>query len=352
MKHKPQLFTRILLLCLFALFLFCSCKETPETFAIHTPIYPNAGQNVSYTLDKIDGDVSKVQLYETVQTINSSGSVTATSSTTLLQEWNNPTLPITFTKSGGYSSNRLVNYRFEVYGNDKHYTHDVKFAISPYPVLNQPAPVYVVGDINRIMNLVFIRDTDLTENTFKDAVRLDIHDAFHKETYIRRFRHSFNFFLNPFTGHAHDYDTETHDHEKPSNWNQLSFAQGKVILHQRSIRDFAQGGNLFSTEHFNRGTIIHESGHTFYSLADEYGSGSHWQESKFPNNWQNLSDCQSAAGGRGMASSDAHQMGASGWYKLCPNTCAMEITGQNLIYYSKPCTDRILHMILNRASGN
>lgn len=91
-----------------------SCKANPETSAIHSPIYPTSGENVTFSLRKIDGNVDNVKLYETVQTINSAGTVTATSSTVLLQEWNNPSFPVQFVKSGGYASNRIVNYRFEV----------------------------------------------------------------------------------------------------------------------------------------------------------------------------------------------------------------------------------------------
>ncbi|MBN8787488.1 MAG: hypothetical protein J0I84_10395 [Terrimonas sp.] len=343
----------LLQLCaVMAMFSLFSCKPNPETFAIHTPIYPGSGENVTFSLKKIDGNVENVKLYETVQTINASGAVTATSATVLLQEWNNPGFPIQFVKSGGYASNRIVNYRFEVYGNDKHYTHDIKFATRPYPVSNQPAPVYIVGDINNVLNLVFIPDTDMNINTFYNAVKVDIDEVFHGEDYIRRFRNSYNFFINPFTGHAHDYDTETRDHEIPSNWDQLSFAQGKVILHNRDIRDFAEPDKLlFSAEHYVKGTLLHESGHNFYRLADEYGGGVHWQESELPNNWSSLSACQSAAAGRGMSSADAHQMGTSGWYKLCPASCVMESSGTAMHPYERPCRDRILYSILHRAGG-
>lgn len=344
-NSKPAM----MLFALFAAVSLFSCKPSPETFAIHAPIYPSSGQTVTFTLDRIDGPVENVKLYETVQTINSSGTVTATSSTVLLQEWNDPGFPLNFTKRGGYSSNRIVNYRFEVYGNDKHYTHNVKFATRPYPVANQPAPVYIVGDINSVLDLVFIPDTDVNTDTFYNAVRKDIHEVFHGEDYIRRFRNSYNFFINPFTGHAHDYDTETRDHETPSNWDQLSFAEGKVILHNRNIRDFAEPDKkLFSAEYYVKGTLLHESGHNFYRLADEYGGGSHWQEEHLPNNWQTLADCRNDASGRGMQTSDAHQMGTSGWYKLCPASCVMESSGTNMHPYERPCRDRILYALINR----
>ncbi|MEO5593916.1 MAG: hypothetical protein ABIR15_00810 [Chitinophagaceae bacterium] len=342
------------ILCTPLILLFCSCKENPETFAIHAPIYPGNAENVTFSLNKISGDVSNVELYETVRTINASGAVTATSAETRLQQWFSPAFPVNFTKTGGYPINRLVTYRFDVTGNGHHYSHSIQFATRPYPVPNQPAPVYITGDINRVMNLVFIPDSDIPAiNTFYNAVKVDIDEVFHREDFIRRFRNSYNFFINPFTGHAHDYDTETRAHEKPSNWDQLDFAQGKVILHDRNIRDFAMpDDHLFSAEHYVKGTLLHESGHNFYHLADEYSGGVHWQDDVLPNNWSSLAGCRADASGRGMLSSDAHRIGTTDWYKLCPSSCVMETSGTDIHPYEKPCRDRVLYSILQRSAGN
>ncbi|GAB3979028.1 hypothetical protein GCM10028806_43450 [Spirosoma terrae] len=336
--------------------LFIACKEQPQTFAVHAPIFPSNTERVTYTLRRIEGDVEVVRLFESVQTINSAGTTSAPSAEVLLKTWNSPSassFPLTFTRSTGYGSNRLVTYRFEVVGSKNNYQHRITFATRPYPVPNQAAPVYVVGDVNKIMNLVFIPDTDMASDltTFRNAVKTDIDEVFHEEDWIRRFRSSYNFFINPATGHAHDYDTETRDHELPSNWDNLSFAQGKVILHSRSIRDFNEPDkNLFSAEHYVKGTLLHESGHCFYRLADEYGGGVHWQEAELPNNWSTLIACRNDAAGRGMTTADAHQMGTSGWYKLCPASCVMESSGAAMHPYEKPCRDRILYALLKRSS--
>jgi hypothetical protein len=336
-----------------ALFFFTSCKENPETFAIHSPIYPGSSQAVTFNLRQITGSVDNVKLYEFVATIASDGSLSATTPETLLQDWSSPVFPVTFTKTAGYAANRLVTYRFVVTGNGKAYTHRISFATRPYPVANMPAPVYITGDQDRLMNLVFIPDTDVNIDTFYNAVYSDIRDAFQAEDWVRRFRSSHNFYINPLTGHAHDYDTETRDHEEPTNWGNLSFAQGKVILHQRSIRDFAQGGGLFSTEHYNRGTILHESGHSLYGMADEYPGGVHWENDDFPNTWPDQTAAQNFAPSIGMVAADANKIGTSdSWWELCTDDCMMERTGLNVSPYRKPCQMRILWAILQRSSGN
>jgi len=330
-----------------------SCKQNPETFAIHSPIYPSATDAVSFTLRKIDGNVSEVKLFEFVANVDSEGQLSATTPETEIQSWSSPGFPLTFTRSSGYGSNKLVTYRFQVKGNDKTYNHTITFATRPYPVPDQAAPVYVVGNQDRVMNLVFIPDTSMNSRMtlFYSSVRSQIDSTFHQEDWVRRFRGSYNFFINPVTAIARDFDSGL-SHVLPSNSSQLSFAQGKVILHFHDIRDQA-GGGYFSAEYDVRGTMLHESGHSLYRLADEYdaNSASHWEESEFPNNWDNKSDAEDAAPGYSKTTADVQKMGSQDWYRLCNNLCPMRSSGKPINNYDNPCKTRILHSLLQRASN-
>ncbi|MFT3822465.1 MAG: hypothetical protein QM731_01045 [Chitinophagaceae bacterium] len=336
------------------LLFLASCKQNPETFAIHSPIYPSGSENVTFSLNLVGGNVDNVKLFETVSTINTSGGVTSTTAEATLQTWASPSFPLSFTKSGGYGNNKLVKYRFEVKGNGKTYNHTITFATRPYPVPNQAAPVYIVGDQDRVINTVFIPDTSMNSRMtlFYNSVRSQIDSTFHQEDWVRRFRGSYNFFINPFTAIARDFDTGM-GHQLPSNSSQLSFAQGRVILHFQDIRD-QSGGGYFSAEYYVRGTMLHESGHALYRLADEYDhpSASHWEEAEFPNNWDNKSDAEAAASGYSKTNADVHEMGTSDWYRLCNNNCPMRSSGVPINNYDAPCRTRILHVLLNRASGN
>ncbi len=350
MKHSYHLFLFGLLIAVFS-----SCKQNPETFAIHTPIFPSNSEPVTFTLNKIDGTVASVKLFETIATINSSGTVTSTTAESQIQTWTSPTtFPLAFTRATAYSSNRLITYRFEVKGNDKTYNHRISFATRPYPVSNAAAPVYIVGDVERTQNIVFIPDTSMNSRMplFRSSVASQIDETFHREDWVRRFRNSYNFYINPVTAIARDFDTGM-GHQLPSNSAQLSFAQGRVILHFQNLRDQA-GGGYFSAELDVRGTMLHESGHTLYRIADEYdaASASHWQEDPFPNNWNTLADAQSAAAGYGKTSADALEMGTSDWFRLCRTTCPMRSSGVPINNYDEPCKTRILHVLLQRAAGN
>lgn len=342
----------ILTITFFGSLFLMSCKETPETFAIHSPIYPAAREQVTFTLNRIDGNVKKVRLFNTINTINSSGNITSTVSETLLRTWDSPTFPINFTTSSGYGSNKLVEYRFEVMGDDKTYNHVIKFATNPYPVANSAVPVYAVGDVDRTMNVVFVPDQDMAGDLklFYTHVGRNIDSSFHREEWVRRFRSSYNFYLNPFTGKAGDFDKDP-SHTYPTNDSYLDFAQGRVILHSTDLRDFSDG-RYVGTEYFNRGTILHETGHLLYGMADEYSGGAHSQNSNLPNNWSSLTAAKNAAPSyHGKTATDAKQIGSDSWWKICNNNCIMLKTGQNIFPYDEPCKSRILFQLLQRARG-
>jgi len=328
---------------------------------MHDPIFPAENVDVTYTLDADSrAGIKVVRLYETVSTIDAVGTVTA-GSEVLLESWNFPdspnTVSVTHTKSGGYPSNRLVQYRFTI-ESDKWYklwsitrSRRVTFAIRPYPVADQPAPVYVQGDVDRVFDVVFIPDTDITNmDTFRNHCRLMIKDAVFAEPSIKPWNAQFNFYINPQTGTATDYDKIGTDgvHIKPANWANLSFAESKVLMHQNDLRDYAQG-DLFSTEQQNRGTMMHEGGHSLFGLADEYADGSHWQAADYPNNWSTLAGAQGDAPSRHKSATDAVEMGTSGWFKLCIDACPMETSGLVRNDYDRPCTDRVVYSIIDNA---
>ena len=338
--------------CTIAIMMMMSCKENPETFAIHAPIYPKSGDAVTYTLRKIEGDVEKVRLLTTTHNINSAGSITTSGAETLLKEWRNPSFPLSFTTTSGYGTNKLVEYRFEVVGNDRTYTHKIRYATNPYPVTDAAIPVYAVGEVEKVLNVVFIPDEDMADDLtlFYDNVGKNIHDSFHEEEYVRRFRRSYNFYVNPVTAKAGNANDST-PHVYPSNDRNLDFAQGRIILHAADYRDFSNG-RYVGTEYYNRGTILHETGHLLYGLADEYGGGSHWQAEELPNNWRTLAGAQTDAPSRGKTAADAKEMDDDGWWKLCFDECIMLRTGRYVHPYDSPCQNRILYTILNKASGN
>jgi len=335
-------------------FFLNSCKQNPETFAIHRPISPNNTDVVTYTLNHITGNVDEVKLFHTVSDINNSGTVTTVGTETELQAWTSPSFPLNFNgPNGGYGTNKLVQYRFQIKGNGKTYNHRITFATRPYPVSDAAIPVYVVGNQDKVLNIVFIPDTSMNSrmNVFRESVASQIDETFHREDWVRRFRSSYNFFINPQTAIARDFDTGQ-PHQLPSNSANLTFAQARAIIHFHDIRDQA-GSGYFSAEYYVRGTMLHESGHALYRLADEYDNNnpSHRQTDPFPNNWDNRSDAEAAAPSYyGKTVGDVKEMGTSDWFRICADTCPMRLSGTPLRHYDEPCKMRIFQVLMDRAN--
>lgn len=335
---------------------FISCEKNPITLVLHNPIFPSGSQAVTYTAERVtDGSITTAKLYETVNTINSSGTITSAGTETLLQTWNNPSGDLSFTKPSGHGDNKLVTYRWVFTTPDQTKSFNVTYATRPYPVTNMPAPVYAQGDPDDVFDLVFIPDTDISSiTTFYNHCRGAIRESFFDEPHTRFWRRQYNFYINTERGHATDYDRRAIDgpHQLPSNNAFLSFAEGRALLHQNDLRDWASGG-VFSTEMQNRGTVMHESGHSLYGLKDEYGSGTHSQQAEFPNNWSSLAGAQAAASDYGSCKQalDAVEMGSSGWYHLCVSNCQMVTTGLNHTEYDCPCKSRITYVVFDNASN-
>lgn len=321
---------------------------------MHDPIYPSSSDLVTYTVKKAtSGSINSANLYEQVSTINSSGAITSAGTEILINSWTSPSGDLSFTKSSALGTNKLVTYRWEITTPEQTKSFTVTYATRPYPVTDMPAPVYCQGDPDDVFDLIFIPDTDITNlNTFYDHCKGAVEEAFFDEPHTRFWRRQYNYYINPERGTATDYDNIGVDglHQVPSNNANLTFAEGRVLMHQNNLRDYASGG-LFSTEMQNRGTILHESGHSLYSLADEYAGGAHWEETDFPNNWATLSGAQAAGNDYGSckSSSDASEMGSSGWYDLCVTTCQMEATGLNHTEYDCPCRYRITYTVFDNA---
>jgi hypothetical protein len=354
-----------LLLVMAAVSLLQGC-DSPFSIALHDPITPAPGDQVTYSLEMQGGTSPKeVRLYERTATLTLieinltffkfKYLIVTPGTDVLLNTWTSPAIgTLSYTRSAGVPATSLITYRFEIVESDNELRrHEVTYATRDYPLPESPVPAYVTGSSSNTYDIVFIPDTDIGNlNTFRTQCRNDIREAFFDEATTRLFRHSFNFFVNRQTGHATDYDRIAIDghHQTPSNYSSLGFTEGRVILHQGNLRDYAMGDGLYSSEMQNRGTILHESGHGLFSLADEYAGGSHWQESVLPNNWTSLAGAQAAAPGVGKTASDAVQIGTDGWYKLCVDTCQMLTTGLVHTFYDKPCKSRVIYCIVDIAS--
>ena len=362
--RKRTLFTSIIFFIVF-IFLFCiirlvnkynaiSSNIVLATVALHYPIYPRETDNVIFTLNKIDGNVKCVRLYETLKSIDSTGQVKDISKDSLLIEWKKPIFPLKFTRAK-YGKNKLITYRFQVIGNVKSYNHRVTFATNPYPVKYSPIPVYVVGNRDKVLNCVFIPDNDLIDSIdlFYNSVGIDIDKAFHQDKLIRRLINSYNFFINPLSGTAGYYDSIFHLHQPPDNSDSISFADAKIILHKFEKRDFTDQNSYCGSEYYDTRVILHETGHALYKLYDEYEGATHKQWPNYPNNWSKESNALNATNLYGLSRKSIVQIDSyPPTWKICKHNCIMNNTNSIDYFYDLACQYRILYIICEKAKFN
>jgi hypothetical protein len=154
------------------------------------------------------------------------------------------------------------------------------------PQSGSAAPVLITGPTASRLDVVFVADrTEYDSATDPDFLR-DVRDAITNAYYVRSpfdpsrggndpadfaillsNQDKFNFWIANELGQAGGFDGGDCDHQAP----QVSSADTRALLHNQNLRDcFDPGERIFSTIVRNNGTILHESGHALFGLADEY----------------------------------------------------------------------------------
>jgi hypothetical protein len=249
----------------------------PETIAIHYPIYPK--DHVTYYLDKIEGYIEAIKLHEIVSDINENGDPIKEDGSVgidenkavLLERWKKPTFPISMKKC--VPSAKYITYIFEVIGKNTSYRHTISFATQKYPPskwssdICKPIPIYIVANRDFAMNCVFVKPTNFSirKDFYYNHVASMISNAFQKEPFVRRFRNFYNFYINPV-------DSVSVQSRHTSNSKEITFAQLVMILHSNAKNKDTAEDEYATSEYFNYGTFLHEAGHAYYGLEDEYES--------------------------------------------------------------------------------
>lgn len=369
-KSGFSLFKMLIVACLFSGCNSCcdsrrtSEEKLSETVAIHNPIYPKSETPVNFSLflvnDALPKEVKLTVFVRELQTdLTWSEEVEVYSET-----WTDPVnFPLTKNITGGFISNSLVTYNYEVKCNDavsSVYKHQVTFATNPYPFStigtdseNEPAPVYVTAEVSQACNVVFIPDMDLVnvvvrtgaewQDYFYNTVRDNIKNGIFNDPETRKNRIGFNFFINPVSGNASPENGAPFI--QPANYLKLDFAAGKCFIHNAEFTEYASESPLmkcYTSRIYNRGSFMHESGHVLFLLADEYEFGKHWYDAANPNNWRSESEARSAALSFGLKDEHVFYLdepyASEKCYILCPyEGCQMGLAGLSPVNYCKPC---------------
>jgi hypothetical protein len=185
------------------------------------------------------------------------------------------------------------------------------------PADGKAVPVIYLGDRSSRADIVFIPDTDSytganDPNFLSDAAAV-IKGAYFGQNYFLANQQNINFWLADQTGDADRVPAPTAADPSntncvltlPANWAaDYSWRDSGAILHRDIFRDCANSG-VFSTEPTSLGTVLHETGHSPFGLADEYCcDGGYFEAAPNPDLWDTLAECQADAPTLGRVASD------------------------------------------------
>lgn len=182
------------------------------------------------------------------------------------------------------------------------------------------------------INVVFIRDFDYNNDmdTFRKDAKEVIESAYKVKGIISNNIDKFNFYYLK-TGEVNSkYDGKCSLglRDRPllefitkSVYSKCVFPSKSTvirgILHRKDVQDCALG-DIFTSNFDEYGTIIHESGHAIFGLADEYCCGSFYNTSNpFPNIWPSKEDCERDISAYGYIENMCDQFCDKTWEVKC-----------------------------------
>jgi hypothetical protein len=294
---------------------------------------PNNTQAVTYTAAASDSTgVASIEIWEDRNTLAlcSNGMQCATrvatsrlTSCNFSPPQNNATC--TFTTTSGYPNGSFIGYRAVARDTQGNSGSDgwIYYAAGAFPWPNNPIPIYGTGAPAEKIDLVFIPDTDYGGNNNQfmlDVTSLVTNGYLSSQQFaqeIRPWRGFWNFYITYQTGDAQGYGSGCN--QAPGNWTNLrAIVDSGGIVHTANLRDCGGigDGSLFSVVAGANATAIHETGHSVFSMADEYCcDGGYWEIGPEANTFSSQASCQNNATSHGWPTADCVQIGTTGWWR-------------------------------------
>lgn len=305
----------------------------------HAPLWPQPGDPVTITVESLDG---AVQVGDTMEDKSNAPSaspalVDRKKIADSLEIWvGDKTAPkqvatgkttTTYTTTATSTPGDLVYSCRVKDGADSAFTGWRRVRVGA-PAEGKAIPVIYTGDRKNKIDIVFVPDVDsytgAGDPAFLGDVSNVIKGAYFGQDYFLRNQGDFNFWLAADTGDADNVTKCTLS--PPANFGtDYSWKDTGAILHTDTFRDCASGGT-FSSEPTSLGTVLHETGHSPFGLADEYCcDGGYFETPEVPDVWDTLPECQADAPALGRVAGDCRTIAATGppatnWYTSEPNT--------------------------------
>jgi hypothetical protein len=249
----------------------------------------------------------------------------------------------------GFPPNSYIRYVATVVdGTTRQTTEEWFFAAGTWPQ-EVPVPLWVQGPLSHRINVSFVADTDSYSiaRQMLPRARALIFDGYHHNNGIRLGKKYWQFFYWQEQGHMPDYNdcVSSCDVQLPDALTQSTFSDAIGVLHTRPKRDW-RAGKLFSTEPWNQGTALHETGHAVFNLADEYAGGAFFPDSDntHHNVHEDQSACESYSETAGFEASECQPILNTTWWRseACENACIMHDDGDmSMPSFGRSCMKKI-----------
>jgi len=328
---------------------------------------------VTYTANASDPDgVASIELWEDRNTLaacsNGMHCATRVSTTRLTTCSFSPALsPATcsFTTPAPYPDASFIGYRAVARDSKGNSAAEgwIYYAAGASPWPNDPIPIYAKGAPAEKVDLVFIPDPDYNgnNNQFMQNVTALLTNGYLSTgtfaTDIRTWRGFWNFYITYQTGDAQGYGNGCNS--APANWANLSaIVNSGGILHNNALRDCGGVGNgsLFSVQvglAVTNPTVVHETGHSVFSMADEYCcDGGYWNIGPEANLFNSQASCQTNATSHGWATTDCVQIGTTGWWRSDGANDLMQNNNSNANLYGRSDHKRVMWLYFTECSGS
>ena len=282
---------------------------------IHDPIWPGSTDTVTITANALDGALAP-RVADNIEIWVDPDGVDPKPADPLVAASGG----VTLTHSVGPFAGPTFAYGCRVQDNGLTVWTGWRVVHVGLPSAGFAVPVLYHGPSPSRIDILFIADRDnyagAGDPAFLDAVRDVILGSYYADSDVGRDlflrnQDKYNFWIALEMGDAEN-DCE-HD---PPDMDHYPFADAGAILHADSLRDCAlTSQRVFSTEPTSLGTVLHESGHAPFGLADEYCNerpggcssvcdGGYWESYPGANLYEELATCQADAPSLGRTAAD------------------------------------------------
>lgn len=266
----------------------------------HTPLWPQPGDTIAILAEPLDGSLAAIPVTDTVEI------------------WVNSTAGPAQTQNGVASSSLTVGpFAGPSFSYGCRITESGTTIFSGWrtvqignPASGRGVPVITTGPRASRIDIAIVADQDSYANATAAGFLTDaasvITGAYYGYDLFLTNQDKFNFWLALDQGDAED----DCDHSVPGNWDDdYGFIEAGAIIHTDSFRDCALlGDRIFSSEPGSLMTVLHETGHQPFGLADEYCcDGGYFQTDEAPNVYEEPSDCAADAPSLGRTAADCRE---------------------------------------------